>query len=106
MNNGYLISRGLKKPREELIILKQPEEKLKICLLRRLLLSCRLNSSKQKYTSKNIFPIALKTVKGEFFRISSINGGQILDPLGRRPAEVWTRCGEGLQTFSNTEKYH
>lgn len=63
MNNGYLISRGLKQPREELIILKQPEEKLKMCLLRRLLLSCRLNSSKQKYISKNIFPIALKILQ-------------------------------------------
>lgn len=88
MNNGCLISRGLKQPREELIILKQREKKLKMCFLRRLLLSCRLNSSKQKYISKNLFPIALKTVKGEFFRISSISGGQILDPLGRRPAEV------------------
>lgn len=89
MNNGCLISRGLKQPREELIILKQREKKkLKMCFLQRLLLSCRLNSSKQKYISKNLFPIALKTVKGEFFRISSISGGQILDPLGRHPAEV------------------
>lgn len=88
MNNGYLISRGLKQPREELIILKQPEEKLKLCLFLGLLLSCRLNSSKQKYTSYNIFPFVRKTVKGEFFRISSINGGQILDPLGSCPAEV------------------
>lgn len=88
MNNGYLISQGLKQPREELIILKQPEGKLKMCLLLRLLLSCRLNSSKQKYISYNIFPFVHKTVKGEFFRISSINGGHILDPLGRCPAEV------------------
>lgn len=46
MNNGYLFSRGLKQCRGGLIIFKQPEEKLKICLLLRLLLSFRLNSPK------------------------------------------------------------